>query len=208
MILEGGKRKEPEMGRTGSCRRAVLRQGLGATLTLLLMLAWSAGLAWGAAGVVGGSAQPVPAVVHPVVGQQYDVQVQLSNTSISNSLPPTGPGLAFIAVDVASSGSPSNPDEVAHVILACSTAPCAANELPGTVAFVPVGPTGCVSAVAGVVSCSLDPLNPNRVIIKTNPDAVALGPLQLNFVMATIRVQQVTRPVTFFMQADATYQGI
>src|SRR5512146_1662620 len=193
------------MGTIDSCRRVMQRQRLAAALTVVLILAWGAGLAWGAAGVVGGSAQPVPSVTNPVVGQQYDVQVQLSNTSVSNSTPP---GFAFIAVDVASSASPSNPDEVAHVVLACSTAPCGANELPGTVAFVPVGATGCVSAVAGVVSCSVDPLNSNRVIIKTNPLAVSLGPLQLNFPLATIRVQQLTRPVTFFMQGDATYQGI
>ena len=193
------------MGRTDGCRRAVAGQGLGAILTLVLMLAWVAGPAWGAAGVVGGSAQPVPSVTNPVVGQQYDVQVQLSNTSVSNSTPP---GFSFIAVNVATAPVPPNPDEVAHVILACSTAPCGANELPGTVAFVPVGATGCVSAVPGVVGCALDPLNPNRVIITTTPNAVSLGPLQLGFPLATIRVQQLTRPPTFFMQGDATYQGI
>ena len=177
-----------------------------AILAPVVALAFSGQVAWGATGSLGGSAQPQPSNTSPVVGDVYDIQLVLANTSLSTSIPPGTPN--FISVNVASALSPPNPDEVAHIVLACSSAPCSGvNQLPGTLTFLPQGATGCVSGVPGVVSCEIDPLNSNRVIIKTTPNTAVLGPLQLNFVLATIRVRQDLRPPSFIIQGDVALHG-
>jgi len=73
-------------------------------------------------------------------------------------------------------------------IMACTDTTCAV-ELPGTLEFVPGAVDGCVSHVAGVLSCSA--LGNNRVVIDIdNTTGVTLN-LVGNTNIATIRVRAV-----------------
>ena len=64
----------------GMTQRVVSRQQAGTIASLLVLL--GAATAWAGTASVGGSAQPIPTVTNPVLNQQYDVTLALSNTSV------------------------------------------------------------------------------------------------------------------------------
>jgi uncharacterized repeat protein (TIGR01451 family) len=165
---------------------------------MLAAMPLTTGVAWGALGSYGGSAQPSPSNPTPAVGTTIDVDVILGNSSFSTTNPP---GLGnLIAVNV----------EPTQVILACSSFPCqlGVNELPGTLTFVPVGGNGCVSSVAGVTGCSENGSDPNIVDIGITPGAIELGPGQTGFHIATIRLLVNSAASPFIMEGLAPYRGI
>ncbi len=195
------------MGSTDCCRLLFSRRGLGAALTLVLLVLVGAGLAWGATGSIGGSANPLPDNSSPALNDVYNVGLEISNTSKSTSQPPNPTsGLAGqknIMVNVTS----------AKFILACTGSPCDAadgNQTPGVVTFFPTTPNTCEAGSAACVlananSCTVDPTT-NIVTVDTT--GCTLNPGQGGVLIAIIRVKQTATPGSFVMGGRASYQGI
>jgi hypothetical protein len=174
-------------------------------LFMFLFIFGLEGAALAASGSLGGSAQPAPDNTSPFIGDSYEVQIVLSNTSFS--------------LESGEIGTPIEAEVVsAALILACVDSECdgtdPGDELPGTVTFVPEGPDGCVDAgtdAACVASCSHD--NPDTGAVETDPNWVYFEILpgciidpSSTKVLATIDVQQATADA-FFMIGQAMFEG-
>ncbi len=191
-----------EVCSTDYCRVPFSRRGVGAALTLVLLLLVGAGLAWGATGSIGGSANPLPDNPTPALNDVYNVGLEISNTSKSTSQPPNpGTGLLNqknIAVNVTS----------AEFILACSGSPCDptdGNQTPGVVTFFPTTPGQCeAGSDPCVTACTVDGTG-NIVTVTTS--GCTLDPGEAGVLLAIIRVKQTATPGTFVMGGRATYQG-
>jgi hypothetical protein len=182
----GQRVQEKAMGtRTGS---------LSGALGFAAVAIWTAtlgGVAWGATASLGGAAQPAPSDTTPVLGQEYDVAVVLSNTSFSEEPGNQGIGIRVNVITM-------------QLVLACTTSLCA-NELAGTVTFVPQGATGCLTSDPCVTSCRANPTNANRVDFTLNN--CSLQPNQLGRTLATVRVRQTAVTPLFFMRSTAAFAG-
>src|SRR5439155_13666927 len=188
-----------------SLNTTLSRTGLGAILSLILLLASNAGIAWGATGAVGGSATPLPDNTHPNLGDVYLVDLFLQNGASATSSPP-GFGRG-IAVNVNS----------ARIYLACTASGCAAGTgIPGAVAFAPTTGNQCEltsspasgsqprPACVGSCTAGFDAtVNSNFVDITTA--GCSLSPNQ-NEIIATIRVQPQALVGHFFLSGVANYQ--
>jgi hypothetical protein len=130
------------------------------------------------------------------------VDIGITATNSSSSTPP-GTAVAAKLVNVCVGGTNAGaPCTVAGncnsavcgpaivYLLACSTTTCA-QELPGTLTFVPVVGNGCVSSAPAVMSCQLDATDPtgNTVDIIVNAAGVPLAAGASNAPVATIRAQ-------------------
>ncbi len=190
------------MGSTDCCGLRFSSRGVGAALTLVLLVLVGAGLAWGATGSIGGSANPLPENSSPALNDVYNVGLEISNTSKSTSQPPN-PGTGMlnqknIMVNVTS----------AEFILACSGSPCDptdGNQTPGVVTFFPTTPNTCeAGSDPCVTACTVDGTG-NIVTVTTT--GCTLNPGQAGALLAIIRVKQTATPGTFVMGGRASYQG-
>lgn len=170
-----------------------LRAHVVFAVTFLFLIAMT-GTALAASGSLGGAALPVPAVTQPVLGQQYDVDLTLFNTSVSNE--PFPDTFKPIAVDVI--------DGSVTLKLACDNAACAT--VQNYVSYVNPGGNGCVSNNACVTSCT--PVGTNQVQFNLNNCSIGPGG---SLDLATVRVQQdVIAGIPnneFIMLGEASYAG-
>ena len=199
------------------------------TIVLATVCAFStARLALAATGSFGGGAQPSPQSTVHLVGDQFNIDLFLANSSFSTQSPNVGKGISMQV-------------NLARMVLACSNAGCpAGTDLFNTLEFVPMGANGCVTSDACVVGCTdktcasgadtgkacmqnadcsnNDCTRPtqnaanvangrgaNRVFVITNN--CVLPPSGFgNF--ATIAVKQVGQTASsFFVKGEADYQG-
>lgn len=176
----------------GTFMNQVFRTYVVPAVTFLFLVAMT-GTALAASGSVGGATLPVPSVTQPALGQQYDVDLTLFNTSVSNE--PFPDTFKPIAVDVNS----------VTLTLACDNAACSTGP-QNYVSYVNPGGNGCVSNNACVTSCT--PLGSSQVQFNLNNCSISPGG---SLPLATVRVQQdVIQGIPnneFLMVGNANYQG-
>ncbi len=170
----------------------IFRKNTIFTITFLFLVVMY-GSAFAASGSVGGATLPVPSVTQPSLGQQYNVDLTLFNTSVSNE--PFPDTFKPIAVDVNS----------VTLTLACDDAACSTGP-QNYVSYVNPGGNGCVSNNACVTSCT--PIGTNQVQFNLNNCSIAPGG---SLALATVLVQQdVVAGIPgnqFLMVGNANYQG-
>ncbi len=208
--------------------RRIMRRG-GAFAALALILIWAPRVhAFGCQ--ASGSLPIFPSTgtscpIGLAIGDFIDIQINVNNTS--SSVPPAAiVNVSAKIVNVCIGGANNSAactvagdcdslicGAAVSYTFACTDTTCAL-ELPGTLTFVPVGATGCVSNVPGVTSCALDPqdVTGNTVSITVNAAGVPLPP-GASVAVATIRAQATAQIVAnvcgkFGTRADTTGNSI
>jgi hypothetical protein len=175
----------------GTLMNQIFRAHVVLAVTILFLVSMT-GAALAASGSVGGATLPVPSVTQPVLNQQYNVDLTLFNTSVSNE--PFPNLFKPITVDVNS----------VILSLACDNPAC--GTVQNYVSYVDPGGNGCVSNNACVTSCT--PIGTNQVQFNLNNCSIAPGG---SLDLATVRVQQdVITGIPnneFLMVGNANYQG-
>jgi hypothetical protein len=77
-----------------------------------------------------------------------------------------------------------------RIFLACLASNCAV-ELPGTLVFQPTGGNGCLSSMAGVMDCAIEPGNPNRVLVTLAGGAANAIPIGANSEILVAQVRAI-----------------